>query len=83
MGGVVLRRQVEVGDLAAGVHPCIGPAGHRQLGGRVQAKHHGDPVLQFALHRPEITLGRPTVEGGPVVCQVDPPPPRFAHGNLR
>ena len=68
-----VRLEVDVGDLAAGVHAGVGAAraGHRD--GR-QTEHGGQRGLELTLHGPQPVLSRPAVEAAAVVGEVDPQP---------
>ncbi|PYR20887.1 MAG: hypothetical protein DMF98_22965 [Acidobacteria bacterium] len=67
-----LRRKagddVEVRDLAGGMHPRIGPARARQL--EVSAAgHFPDRVVDFALDGPGVLLDLPAAVSGPGVLE--------------
>src|SRR5699024_4518970 len=60
--------QVQVADLAAGVHPGVGAAGDGDAG-----RDTGDPaqrLLELALDGALTRLGRPAVEVGAVIGEV-------------
>ena len=69
----VVRGDVEVHHLATRVDPGVGApgAGHRD-GGHPQRR--GQRRLELALHGAQPRLGRPAVEVGTVIGEVDPDP---------
>jgi len=54
---------VQVDDLAAGVYPGIGAAGHRQFGGRRQPQHSSERCGQHVLYGSPAGLGGPPGKG--------------------
>ena len=58
-----LGGNVQVDDLAAGVHPGVGPAGHRQLRKRRQPQRSSERCGQHVLYGPPAGLGGPPGKG--------------------
>ena len=63
MAGPGRGGDVQVDDLAAGVHPGIGAAGHRQFRGRRQPQHSSERCGQHVLYGPPAGLGGPPGKG--------------------
>jgi hypothetical protein len=83
-GGPGFRRNVKVGDLAAGMHSAIGPARDGQRRSGRQAQHKPERVLEHPLDGPDTLLPRPAVESPAVVGHVDPKSDLTSHtSNIR
>jgi hypothetical protein len=63
VAGPGLGGDVQVDDLAAGVHPGIGAAGHRQSRGGRQPQHSSERCGQHVLYGPPAGLGGPPGKG--------------------
>ena len=66
--------EIDVRDLAAGVHAGVGASRARQPGHLVEAQDHGERRLHLALDRPQAGLGGPAPKVGPVVGEVESQP---------
>ena len=76
-------RQVDVGHLAASVHPGVRAPRHRQRGGVVETQDAGDPGLQLALHGAQVRLACPAREVRSVIGDVQAPASHEADSTVR
>lgn len=70
--GEHLPRHIHMGNLPAGMHPRVGPAGHRERDRYPQDR--AERLRESSFHGAQARLRRPTVKFGTVVGKIKPKP---------